>query len=154
MVGDKGESDWREMYERFKDRGSFSVWEDQALKDYCVYGVVEKPDGGFELACPPLVESSIYLGNTSTDVYEQIHKVTIPVVVLRAKERDPDAPAIMDFSTSPTWGAVAAQFAQGTDVYLPQLTHFMPMQDPELVAGYIAAGASSPLSGSESGAPE
>lgn len=130
--------DWREMYERFKDRGSFAVWEDAVLRDYCRYGVLPRDDGRFELACPPQVESSVYLGNTSTDVYELIPGVQVPVVVIRAGGRDPDQHAIMDFSKSPTWEAVADQFQLGRDVYLPDYTHFIPMQDPMLVARYIA----------------
>jgi len=147
---------WHEMYERFKERGSFAVWDDLVLEDYCRYGVVAKTDGTgrFELACPPLVESSIYLGNTSTDAHEQIRQVTVPVVVLRAKGPDPDRDAVMDFSTSPTWEAVAAQFPDGTDVYLPEMTHFMPMQDPRLVADYIREGARSPSTGIDNGLPE
>lgn len=130
--------DWQEMYDRFKDRGSFALWEEAALVDYCRYGVLPKDDGRFELACPPLVESSIYLGNTATDIYQQIPLVKIPVLVLRAKGMDPDEHAIMDFSLSPTWAEVADQFVDGRDVYLPELTHFMPMQAPELIADFIA----------------
>lgn len=129
---------WEEMYERFKDRGSFGLWKDEVLRDYCRYGVLPKPDGnGFELACPPLVESSIYLGNRGTNVYELIPLVQIPVVILRAKGRDPGEHELMDFTVSPTWEKLAEQFAQGRDVYLPHLTHFIPMQDPELVARFI-----------------
>jgi pimeloyl-ACP methyl ester carboxylesterase len=129
--------DWQEMYERFKDRGSFALWDDEVLKDYCRYGIAERPDGRFELACPPLVESSIYLGNTGTNVYGLIDKVDVPVLVLRAKTRDPNESQIMDFSLSPTWPDVAARFPQGEDVYLPELTHFIPMQAPAFVAAFI-----------------
>ena len=129
---------WEEMYERFKERGSFALWDDQVLRDYCRYGVLPKPDGeGFELACPPLVESSVYLGNTRTDVYDLIPLIDVPVVVLRAKGRDPDSSEAMDFSRSPTWPKVAGQFRKGRDVYLPHLTHFIPMQAPKLVARFI-----------------
>jgi hypothetical protein len=129
--------DWREMYERFKDRGSFALWDDAVLQDYCRHGIAAKDDGRFELACPPLVESSVYLGNTGTNVYHEIEKVDVPVLVLRAKTRDPDEHQIMDFSLSPTWPEVAGEFALGEDVYLPEFTHFIPMQDPAFVAGFI-----------------
>lgn len=129
---------WEEMYERFRDREPFSVWRDEALRDYCRYGVLARADGqGFELACPPLVESTIYLGNTSTDIYDVIPLVRIPVVVLRAKPRDPAVHQIMDFSLSPTWERIAEQFSAGRDVPLPHLSHFIPMQNPELVARFI-----------------
>jgi hypothetical protein len=47
----------------------------------------------------------------------------------------------MDFAASPTWPKLAAQFARGRDVYLPELTHFIPMQAPDLVARYILEAA-------------
>jgi pimeloyl-ACP methyl ester carboxylesterase len=148
-------ADWREMYDRLKDKGAYGLWRPEVLEDYCRHGVLPKEDGRFELACPPIVESSIYLGNTSTDVYEKIPAVDIPVVVLRARVRDPDAHAVMDFSTSPTWPEVASHFPDGTDVYLPELTHFIPMQNPELVAGYIADEVLARESaGMASGSPE
>jgi len=129
---------WQEMYERFKDRHPFSLWQPAVLADYCRYGLLPAADGdGFELACPPLVEASIYMGSTQTDVYDLIPRVDIPVVVLRAKARDPSEQSLMDFASSPTWAGVAAAFPNGRDVYLPQLTHFIPMQDPALTARFI-----------------
>jgi pimeloyl-ACP methyl ester carboxylesterase len=56
----------------------------------------------------------------------------------------------MDFSASPTWDKVAAQFPNGRDVSLPHLSHFIPMQDPALVARFIQnadAAADSNISG-------
>ena len=75
-------------------------------------------------------------------------------LLLRARGRDPDQHEIMDFSTSPTWSEVASQFKLGRGGYLPQLTHFMPMQAPDLVAGYIREGVSSPSTGMARGVPE
>lgn len=129
---------WEEMYQRFRDRSPFSLWRPEVLEDYCRYGVLPKPDGsGYELACPPLVEASVYLGNTRTDLHRWIPEVKVPVTVLRAKPRDPDSAAELDFSKSPTWPGVADTFPDGRDVYLPHLTHFIPMQEPELVARFI-----------------
>jgi len=131
-------TDWQEMFDRFRDRKPFCDWRPAALADYCRYGVVPAADGdGFELACPPLVEASVYLGNTETDIYALIPRIRIPVAVLRAKPREADEHGLMDFSKSPTWPAVAAQFPHGRDVYLPELTHFIPFQDPDLVARFI-----------------
>jgi hypothetical protein len=72
-----------------------------------------------------------------TTPYEEIEKVHVPVLVLRARTRDPDEHQIMDFSKSPTWPELAGEFEQGEDVYLPWLTHFIPMQDPAMTAAFI-----------------
>lgn len=132
-----------EMFERFKDRHPFNLWVPEILMDYCRFGIV--PDGeGFVLGCPPRVEAAIYTGSAGRDIREIIETVTKPVVVLRAKARPspghgrPDTGA-MDFARSPTWPGLAAAFANGRDVHHPELTHFMPMQTPGLVASHIGA---------------
>jgi pimeloyl-ACP methyl ester carboxylesterase len=130
---------WEEMFERFKDRHPYSLWRADILEDYCRYGLLPKEDGeGLELACEPLTEASIYAGSAGTDIYDMIRTVKVPVTVLRAKMRDFEAAAEMDFAASPTWEGLAGEFPNGTDVYRPDLSHFIPMQEPELVAEYIA----------------
>lgn len=130
---------WQEMFDRFKDREPFSRWRPEVLEDYCRYGLLPRATGeGFELACPPLVEASVYMGSAETDIHDLIPTVSVPVTVLRAPGRGPDDTEVMDFSKSPTWPELARAFPHGRDVYLPELTHFIPMQEPELVARFIA----------------
>jgi len=128
---------WQDMYERYKDRGSYPLWKDEIFRDYCEFGVAPSADGsGVDLACPPMVEATIYMHHFDVDLYAMMPDIEQPVAVLRAKERDEDA-GEMDFSASPTAPDLAEVFPNGEDVYLPHLTHFIPMQDPELVARYI-----------------
>ncbi len=127
-----------EMFERFANRHPFSLWQPDILMDYCRYGLT--PDGdGYVLACPPLVEASIYQGSAGRDIMHLVSALPHPVTVLRAHRRAPDAAPrqSMDFSESPTWDGLAAAFPNGTDVYLPELTHFIPMQRPDLVAAHL-----------------
>lgn len=129
---------WQEMFERFAERHPFNLWRRDVLEDYCRHGVLPNPDGpGFVLACPPRVEASIYTGNAGYDIYPAIRGITVPVTVLRARERELGKTDSMDFTQSPTWSGLANQFEHGRDVLLPHLTHFIPMQEPELVASYI-----------------
>lgn len=131
---------WEAMYDAFKDRKPYSLWQPQVLKDYCRYGVLPKAEGsGVELACPPEIEASIYKAANGNNIYDLIPAIRIPVTVMRARQREPGPRDHTDFSASPTWDKLAGQFVQGTDVFLPELTHFIPMQDPALVARYIAA---------------
>ena len=62
--------------------------------------------------------------------------ITRPVRVLRAQERDHSRQE-MDFSSSPTWSGLADYLPNGRDYHFPDLTHFVPMQAPELVAAHI-----------------
>jgi len=130
---------WQQMFDAFKNRHPYSLWRPEVLEDYCRYGVLPKADGhGFELACPPAIEASIYLGHAGADIYAKAAKVDVPVVVLRAKPRTPGPRDLTDFAASPTWEGVAKSFPNGRDVPLPHLTHFIPMEDPELTARFIA----------------
>ena len=126
-----------EMVERFADRHPFRLWRPDVLLDYCQHGL--NPDGdGFVLACPPLVEASIYMGSAGRDIGDVIATLPHPTVVMRAHQREErDGP--MDFAQSPTWPGLAAALPNGRDVYLPELTHFIPMQRPDLVAEHIRA---------------
>ena len=131
-----------EMFERFKDRHPFSLWIPEILEDYCRFGIV--PDGnGFVLGCPPQVEAAIYTGSAGRDIRPTVAGVTQPVVVLRAKARPspdrhgPPDSGSMDFARSPTWAGLAAAFPNGRDAHHPELTHFIPMQAPDLVARHI-----------------
>lgn len=134
---------WREMFDRFVERHPYSLWRREVLEDYCRHGLLPLSDGTFSLACPPEVEASIYMANATTNVYDLIPEVEVPVTVMRARTRDFSAPATaearMDFSTSPTWPGLAAAFPHGEDLYLPELTHFMPMQEPQMLAARIVA---------------
>ncbi|MFT5211667.1 MAG: lipase [Flavobacterium sp.] len=128
--------DSQEMYENFENRGSFGLWTKKALEDYCQFGLKRKIEGGYELACPPKIEASIYMGSTSIDIIALAKEVNLPVTVLRAQQRD-IAQTELDFSKSPTWPGLAETLRQGTDVYIPELSHFMPMQAPQLIADAI-----------------
>lgn len=125
-----------DMFERFRDRHPFSLWREDVLRDYCVYGVVPSGDGGFKLGCPPIVEASIYMGSAGRDIGGLIATIEQPVSVMRAAHSE-DAREEMDFARSPTWPDLASAFVNGRDVYLPELTHFIPMQRPDLVAEEI-----------------
>ena len=127
------------MIERFKDRHPFSLWDPAVLADYCRYGLNPAPDdAGFVLGCPPLVEAAIYLGSAGRDIAHLFAEVVQPTAVLRAR-RKAERDGAMDFSQSPTWEGLAAALPNGRDVYLPQLTHFIPMQRPDLVAAHVRA---------------
>ncbi len=125
-----------EMYDRYRERLPFSLFTEQAMRDYCHYGLIES-DEGVRLACPPSFEARIYDSVCSNqNILAQAKEVDIPVTVARSLQ--PKKPEdLMDFRYSPTWKQLADQFPQGRDRLLEHLTHFMPMQDPQTVAQLI-----------------
>jgi hypothetical protein len=124
------------MFESFKDRRPFSLWDPAVLRDYCQYGLVPNPAGeGYVLACPPWAEAATYAGSAGGDIYRELQSLDIPVRILRARPRTEDY--AMDMSASPTFPDLARHFKHGEDVPLPHLTHYIPMQEPGLVAKHI-----------------
>ena len=122
------------MFESFKDRPPFSLWDPDVLHDYCQYGLVPNPDGeGYVLACPPKIEAATYAGSAGGDIYAEIATIDIPVRILRARGRSAEQ-IMADMSGSPTTPDLATHFKHAEDVPVPQYTHFIPMQDPGFVA--------------------
>ena len=130
-----------EMFQRFEGRPPFESWDRDVLRDYCRHGLLPAPDGkGFALACPPEIEAEIYMtsfGNAS--VHDSARAVAVPVLVLRMMAPPPDRGA-MDFRYSPTWPGLAAEFPRGREIHLSDRTHFLPMEDPALIARCILSG--------------
>ena len=124
-----------EMFENFSKRHPFNLWQPNVLRDYCEFGLLPTQTG-FELACPPKIEAEIYMGTGQRDLKGLLSKVTQPTVVMRAKQRTGPRET-MDFSNSPTWPGLATALPNARDVYLPELSHFIPMQRPDLVATEI-----------------
>lgn len=123
------------MIERFGERDPYKLFERGVFEDYCRYGLARKADGeGYELACLPEMEASLYGASRSNPgILDAVKRITIPVLVVRAKQLD-----IMDFKSSPTWEKLASLIPQGTDLHRPDRTHFHPFEDPADAAKIIA----------------
>ncbi len=132
-------NDWRdadEMFQRFRDRPPFDNWSPAVLRDYCDYALLPPGEDQIrQLACNPINEASNYLNSArNAAILDRLHLITPPTTLLRAPASDG---AIMDFIASPTWPDLASAMPDCRDVYLPDLDHFIPMRDPELVTKYI-----------------
>jgi pimeloyl-ACP methyl ester carboxylesterase len=132
---------WRdadEMYQRFKGRAPFDSWQPEVLRDYCDYALRPADNNALrQLACDPINEASFYLNQRGNEsIHLELPKITTPVTLLRAPPGDD---AMLDLSTSPTWPQLADALPDCEEIFLPELNHFIPMQDPALVAECIQA---------------
>ena len=73
-----------------------------------------------------------------TQLHDLLPKLDLPVTVLRAAA-DPDNP--FNLAASPTWPGLVDALPRGREIYLPQMSHFIPMEDPDLVARVIREAA-------------
>ncbi len=140
----KRRNEWaspEEMVERFRDRFPYSSWQPAVLDDYARWGLLPNPAGeGFVLACSPDMEGGTYAasGNGPAMGAEVIPFVQVPVTVMRGKQPVPGVQGA-PFSTSPTPPQLASLFADGDDILLPDLSHFIPMEAPGAVAEQVRA---------------
>lgn len=125
----------QEMFESFESRLPFSAWDRQVLRDYCEFGLIPNQDG-YELACPPAVEAEIYENGAlpEADIYAEVAAIEIPVHVVRAPKLSDPAQMMRGSPTAPD---VAGKFRRGTDIYLPDVSHFIPMEAPALTAKLV-----------------
>lgn len=119
-----------QIVERFATRDPFRKWDPAVLRDYAAFAL-----NGSALACPPAVEASIYsqMSDPGADPSPEIAQIAAPVWVVRSGIPYQEG----RFDSSPTDPALAARFAHGTDVPRPDLTHFIPMEDPAGTARLI-----------------
>jgi pimeloyl-ACP methyl ester carboxylesterase len=128
--------DASEMFHRFRDKHPFKTWNAAVLRDYCDYALrPSSEDGIFQLQCDPINEAAIYVSQAGNEViHTELPSVRTPVTLLRAP---PAKDLHGDLSGSPTWPQLAAALPCCREVFLPDHNHFIPMQDPALVAKYI-----------------
>jgi pimeloyl-ACP methyl ester carboxylesterase len=110
------------------------------LHDYCFHALQPEPQGdGYVLACPPLVEATLYYSGMApdADIYPLLSQIHVPTWVIRAGS--PQQPSSFDMRASPTVPNLARYFPHGRDEHLPGYTHFLPMENPMLVAARIEA---------------
>lgn len=130
-----------EMIARFEHRKPYALFTPEVLRDYCLHALTPDPESRqLTLACSPETEASAYLSAlTNADILDYPARIGCPVTIIRATPADFSATA--DFLSSPTWPELAARFDDATDIARPDLTHFMPMQDPDFIAERVARAA-------------
>src|SRR3546814_6883623 len=83
------------MRARFADRPPYANWDPRVLADYCTYGLLPAAEGeGFELACPPALEASVYQNALRTNPHEWLHYLSVP----RSEEHTSELQSLMRIS--------------------------------------------------------
>lgn len=126
------------MVDQLRGKASFPLFVPKILRDYCRFGLTSTNAGDFELLCKPEVEAHVYMtSRTNGAIFDAVRQLEIPVYIIRAKLPASDLPqgkgAGGDFSSSPTWPGLVDEFPDASEVHLPQCSHFIPMQEPQLV---------------------
>jgi len=130
-------TDAEEMRARFADRPPYANWDPRVLADYCTHGLLRAAEGdGFELACPPELEASVYQNALRTSPHEWLHYLAVPSILIRAPTGERGG--ALDFSLSPTWTGLGPAIGAERDELWAEHSHFIPMEAPARVAALLA----------------
>lgn len=77
------------VFRGYRTREVFKYMSDESLRNYIQGITQQKPDGTYELVFSPEWESQIYLtGLQDFDIWNNLHKLEIPTLIIRGKESD------------------------------------------------------------------
>jgi pimeloyl-ACP methyl ester carboxylesterase len=121
-----------EAFSRYRGRGAFTTWPDEALRDYLEDGFRDRPDGQVELSCAPDWETANFSSHAH-DPWTPLHAIRAPVTILRAEHG-----STCSASSAEPFVAANPDFHVET---IPGTTHFLPIERPDLVRETILAMA-------------
>jgi pimeloyl-ACP methyl ester carboxylesterase len=114
--------------ESYRGRGPFRRWSEAMLADYVIDGFRDLPQGGVALAATPEWEFDNYV-HQAHDVRGALRRSRCPVRIYRAEAG----------STCRIDGKEAQALADGraSVELVPEVSHFLPMERPDLVAAAL-----------------
>jgi pimeloyl-ACP methyl ester carboxylesterase len=118
-----------EAREKWMGKEMFSDWDPRALELYLAEGLRERDDGGVELKCPGEIEAAVFEGAGSVDVMALAHRLSTPALILWARRGNFPREHFENLA-----GRMQDATVQEADT-----GHFVPMEDPELVAERVLA---------------
>ncbi|CAB4367436.1 MAG: alpha/beta fold hydrolase [Actinobacteria bacterium] len=117
--------------ENFAAKPPMASFHPMARTAYVLHGFKPSPEGGIELKCLPEHEARTYETGGDSDAWISLPAITTPVWVLSG--------ALAPFQPSTFAVAVAEQLPMSTFVRWDELSHFGPLEQPQLLANYISS---------------
>jgi pimeloyl-ACP methyl ester carboxylesterase len=114
------------MFRNLEHKPPFATWRRGMLRDYCEYGTRPVAEGGVELKCLPEIEADFYSRAREFPGLTLMLKSRSPLLMMLGEKSDSTGIKIAD--------KIAAQLVNGTVVTVPDAGHFLPMEQPEMVA--------------------
>jgi pimeloyl-ACP methyl ester carboxylesterase len=121
--------------ESYRGRGAFRTWTEAQLADYVAAGFLDEPDGTVTLACTPEWEVSNYV-HQDHDSWAAFEASRCPIHILRAER---ESPGRLDEGLE----RLEATGRIRIDT-VPDTTHFLPMERPDLVRAAILEAVAAP----------
>jgi pimeloyl-ACP methyl ester carboxylesterase len=111
------------LREQLRGKPPYSLFTDEIFELYLAHAVEVLPDGRARLLCPPEIESRIYTGTTAVDPWQELRHIRA-----RTRVAIPKATGMRPHLQERLAGEVP-----GIDVERVPGTHFLPLENPDLV---------------------
>lgn len=112
----------------YDGKAIFRTWQSRCLDAYVDHGVVPHPEGGVTLRYPREWEAQVFR-TSPHDAWPRLRGIRVPLLALRGAESDTFLPVAARRLRRCVRGARV--------VDVPGTTHFVPMEQPEVVARHI-----------------
>jgi len=124
----------QEALEAYRGRGAFATWVDRFLDDYVEDGFTPMPDeDGVTLTCAPAWEAATFASSRHNGA-DLLARVPVPATIL-VGEKGSVSRSVDDAASRTT--------ARRTVEIVPGTTHFLPMEQPDLVRQRLIAALES-----------
>jgi pimeloyl-ACP methyl ester carboxylesterase len=125
-----GFSSLEDALDNYRNKEPFLSWDPRALDAY-VHGGLARRDGAWWLKCGPRVEADVYRAAMAHGLYGRLQELALPVLVIAGEHSN---------AFSESFVAELTQRIPGAGyVVLPGVSHFVPMERPDLVASEIVS---------------
>lgn len=104
-------------------RRTFAAWMPPFMELYAHHGLRRRPDGRYELKCPPELEAAVYEGASTQHPWPDLERIAVPTLLLRAVAPNANSPTPPD----------TASRIPGTREVTIHSSHFIPMEAPDAV---------------------
>ncbi len=111
-------------FRAYRGRGAFRTWPEIMLADYVAGGFRERDDGTVELSCAPAWEASNFAAQ-GNDTWRALDRATAPIDIYQSATQ-----------SACRIGAAVGLQRRNPRLHVhvvPQSTHFLPMERPDLV---------------------
>ena len=120
-----------EALANYSSKPPLNIFDAAALRAYVTFGFRQQPDGTVTLKCLPEHEARTYETGANHETWNELGNLQVPTWVISGA----DAP----MSPAGIAPGIAAQIPGATFVRHEHLTHFGPMQDPQMFVESVRA---------------
>ena len=125
-------SDPEALYERLAARGPFARADAAMLMAHCRATLRPDGEGGYRLACPPVVEAAIFERHRHADTWSRLDRLAAPVELIGS---DPTT-AENDW-VSRAMPEIAGRLPQGRLTVVPETGHMLIFEAPDRCAALV-----------------